>query len=160
MRKLTLEDKKKAVEIAVGGGDALAFLATKCDDPSQMWARIRNNIKDTDPETFAKLPKRVDKPKKVPAVEIPEVQEAEDGGFFSTGEAVETPERPKVVKPEPKFDALVIVSRATKARYEYSEEFGQFSIKYGADEILMEPAVLKKFYDELPDAAKRLGVEL
>lgn len=58
MKKLTLEQKKKAVQIAIDGGDPEAYLR-ECGskDPRQMWNIIRANLRKADPERFLQLPK-------------------------------------------------------------------------------------------------------
>lgn len=55
-KKITLEQKKKAVEIAIGGGDPMKYLA-KCGaaNPSASWWYIRKVLSEKDPETFRKL---------------------------------------------------------------------------------------------------------
>lgn len=59
MRKVTLEDKKKAVEIAMSGGNPLKFLK-ECGvaNPSASWAYIKKTLKEVDPEKYARLPSR------------------------------------------------------------------------------------------------------
>lgn len=59
-RKVTMEQKKKAVEIAIGGGNPLPYLR-ECgsDAPDKLWYWIKQKLKEADPETYAKLPKRV-----------------------------------------------------------------------------------------------------
>lgn len=59
MRKVTLEDKKKAVEIALSGGNPLKFLK-ECGvaNPSASWAYIKKTLKEVDPEKYARLPSR------------------------------------------------------------------------------------------------------
>lgn len=59
--KITLEQKKRAVEIAMNGGNPLKYLADcGSDNPSGMWYTIKQNLKETDPRTFALLPKKID----------------------------------------------------------------------------------------------------
>lgn len=58
--KITLEIKKKCVRIALDGGNPLDYLRKfGVSNPAGMWNRIKNNVKETDPETWEKLPKRV-----------------------------------------------------------------------------------------------------
>ena len=59
MRKITLEDKKKAVEIALSGENPLSFLK-ECGvaNPSASWAYIKKTLKEVDPEKYARLPSR------------------------------------------------------------------------------------------------------
>ena len=80
--KITLEDKKKAVQIALDGGDPVKFLQGKgAADAVQVWGRIKRDLKETDPETFGKLPKRAEKkaPEKAEEPETVTVQDAMDG---------------------------------------------------------------------------------
>ena len=57
--KVTLEQKKKAVEIALEGGDPREFLGTLCKAPGVMWSSIREKLKTADPELYEKLPKAI-----------------------------------------------------------------------------------------------------
>ena len=55
--KVTLEHKKKAVEIALAGGDPLRYLSLHgAGNAPAMWYTIKQNLKETDPEKFNKLP--------------------------------------------------------------------------------------------------------
>ena len=56
MKKLTLENKKKAVEIALGGGNYLDYLK-KCGagNPSASWTYIKKCLQATDPEKYEQL---------------------------------------------------------------------------------------------------------
>ena len=58
MKKVTLEQKKEAVRIAIKGGDPVNYLRV-CGsrDPGQMWAMIRAKLRKDNPEIFLKLPK-------------------------------------------------------------------------------------------------------
>ena len=67
MRKITLEQKKKAVEIAISGGSPFSFLK-QCGSsaPDKTWYAIKAALKKTDPETYAKIQdfrKKRDEPK-------------------------------------------------------------------------------------------------
>ncbi len=57
---ITLDQKKKAVDIALAGGNPLTFLA-ECGsaNPGNMWWTIKQNLKEVDPEKYEKLPKRL-----------------------------------------------------------------------------------------------------
>lgn len=54
--KVTLEQKKKAVEIALGGGNPIPFLK-QCGSKSadQMWYAIKRNLEKVEPETYVRL---------------------------------------------------------------------------------------------------------
>lgn len=54
--KITLEQKKKAVEIALGGGDPRDYLkACGSKNPDAHWYYIKNKLKETDKKTYYKL---------------------------------------------------------------------------------------------------------
>ena len=56
MRKLTLENKKKAVEIALGSGNYLDYLK-ECGvaNPSASWVYIKKCLQEKEPEQYAQL---------------------------------------------------------------------------------------------------------
>lgn len=56
VKKLTLENKKKAVQIAAEGGNPLEYLK-ECGaaNPSASWVYIKKCLKETDPEMYAKI---------------------------------------------------------------------------------------------------------
>lgn len=57
-RKITLEQKKKAVQIAIDGGDVLEYLRQLgSKNPSGLWWTIKNDVKAADPELYAKIPR-------------------------------------------------------------------------------------------------------
>ena len=57
MTKITLEQKKKAVQIAISGGNPLEYLKKLGSTrPDGLWYTIKENLKKVDPETYAKLP--------------------------------------------------------------------------------------------------------
>lgn len=70
MRKITLEDKKQAVEIALKGGNPLKFLKEQCgvSNPSASWAYIKKTLQMIDPDTYDRLTKKEEKPSAVDAV--------------------------------------------------------------------------------------------
>lgn len=71
MRKITLEQKKKAVEIAISGGDPLEYLG-ECgsESPDKLWWYIKNCLKKSQPDLYAQIPsgrkKAAEKPKNEP----------------------------------------------------------------------------------------------
>lgn len=56
MAKITKEQKQKAIDIALEGGNPVAFLK-ECGSmaPDQMWTYIKKTIKAKEPEVYAKL---------------------------------------------------------------------------------------------------------
>ena len=75
MAKITKEQKQKAVDIALDGGDPVEFLK-ECGSmaPDQMWTYIKKTLKAKEPEVYAKLLlKAVDK---APTVKFEDVKKA------------------------------------------------------------------------------------
>ena len=55
--KITLEQKKKAVQIAIDGGSPIDFLGMcGSKNPVNMWSTIKASLKQADPELYAKIP--------------------------------------------------------------------------------------------------------
>jgi len=56
---ITPENRQKAVEIAIAGGNPLRYLE-KCGakNPSASWSFIKSNVKKNDPELFARIPEK------------------------------------------------------------------------------------------------------
>ena len=65
LMRLTLDDKKKAVQIAVDGGNPLNFLRELgSSNPCDCWKKIKKGLEQADPELYAKLPERLPRVKK------------------------------------------------------------------------------------------------
>lgn len=89
---ITLDQKKKAVDIALAGGNPLTFLA-ECGsaNPVNMWWTIKQNLKEVDPEKYEKLPKRLNTGEKaVPGIPIDQIEAP------AMPQKAETPEEPEV----------------------------------------------------------------
>ena len=104
---ITDEVKQEAYRIALEGGDPRPYLrsvGTKC--PNDTWQRIRKELKDEDPETYERLPKRIpfnkknaakpETPEQLPAVKLtgPVRIETPEGKKLMD---IDVPEAPKAV---------------------------------------------------------------
>lgn len=157
-RIISDEQEKEAVRIALEGGDPLRYLE-ECGSniPPQTWYRIKQKLKDTDPETYEKLPKRI---QRKDAVQKP--VETPEGEFTVTMEA---PEPAKIRKPV-NYDGMTV--RAVSGTYGtyYLDNQTRSGITYldysnaGGDELSMEIIQWRLFIKELKHAAEILGVEL
>lgn len=165
--KLTLEIKKKAVQTAIDGGDPIKYLAD-CGytAPDKMWCYIKAQLKEKDPETFAKIPDR----RKVKKVEVPEPV---NGGEW---EKVETPEKkPDLVipadvvkgpiKPDELYETIVDAVKLPKmpAPFKYrvtgiQTEVGEFwvvregKIKWVPGRLAKEDPVMQVMWPEAEPA--------
>ena len=179
--KVSREQKKKAIQIALDGGDPREYLK-ECgsDNPQKMWTSIRNSLKKTDPETFGKLPTlRVDlnkpvvdkgMPKKKPeTVEGPDGKEYEklelDGGKnyeLSVAETPETPAENPVTRPM-NFGGYEVtaIRHPVFGEFHYSKkyDFIRWDMPEGGD-IEMSPDEWIRFGLCIPDMLGVLGVKV
>lgn len=115
VKKLTLENKKKTVQIAADGGNPLEYLkACGAANPSASWVYIKKCLKETDPEMYAKIEGEkattccagsTRKGEEEPDVEPKENEEPKtlDGGGWEPYQFKEKkPEKPLTVAPAPK----------------------------------------------------------
>ncbi len=175
MKKLTLENKKEAVRIALSGGNPLDFIRMcGISNAADCWSKIKADLKEKDPEAWEKLPKRLpnpvmDKKKEAPADAV-------------TKAALQHPERPivqidgqviveKMMEQIPKITKPLAYSGFTVRAIE--GKYGRFScykidnIMYfnyesldRREEIDMPIYKWKAFLKEIQQAAAVLGVEL
>ena len=178
MAKLTLDDKKHAVKIALDGGNPLEYIRMcGVKNAAESWMKIKNDLKQKDPATWEMLPKRVPSTKK----------EAENGVVIDTPDGPKeiTAEKISQMTPEEVSQANVammteLVKRTITKAANYDGftvaavegEFGRYFhdktsmgdyIDYeskGGDELSMTIDQWKAFLKELYHAAAVLGVEL
>ena len=187
-RKITKDQEREAVRIALAGGDPLTFLE-ECgiNNPAQKWYDIKLMVKDSDPETYAKLPMRIQR-KDAVKVETPEatladamtgMQDAANQFFGMCADMgikpveVEVPETvhftkmvdlPKICKPV-NYDGMTV--RAVEGdfgSYHFHEINGKQWIDYDdkdcANQLSMTVDQWRGFLKEMNHAAAILGVEL
>ena len=175
MRKITLEQKKKAVEIAISGKSPLDYLR-KCGSnaPDKTWYTIKAALKEKDPETYAKIP---DLRGKKASEEVPKQKAPEKP---AAAVRIETPEGEvlhKVEVPEQKPDDELkkpierIVGPCHIDKYLITAlrhpELGEFYYdkKYDSldwrtvegDEISMSPSGWNSLLKDLPHILRILG---
>ena len=180
MNRITLEQKKKAVQIGIDGGDVIGFLK-KCGskNPSAHWCVIKKNLKDADPEAWAKLEasakkdsvqtekpvtccapstrEGVEVPEEVPEekVEIPAKEPmTTEEAFNSLADGLAKITRPTILE---NFDVMALRSVGTGFRFTY--EFGLMTWKTpGGDEVSFTPETWRALVDELPRVMKIFGI--
>ena len=179
--KVALEDKKKAVEIALAGGDPLKYLKDHgAGNAWSMWYGIKENLKVREPETYRKLPdlrlkgNSRKKPETEKAEEAPTLADAMTGmkeatdDFFGKceemGLKMDNPEKSRITKPV-NYDGFSV--RAVEGKfgsYHFQDINGKQWIDYenrdGADELSMTVDQWRGFIAEIREAARVLGVEL
>jgi len=167
MMKITLEQKKKAVEIALSGKNPLKYLK-ECGikAPDKTWYAIKAALKEKDPELYARIPdfRKADKETPEQAhtvklsgpirIETPEANKVE---------IVETPEKEK----EKEFGLPAYINgfeiigiRGQFGTYRASSEYNYFEFVPFGGELCMNPGDWREQLEELQKAAKVLGVKL
>jgi hypothetical protein len=147
-KKITREQKEKAVQIYIDGGDPKEYLKSiGIPNPVQTWCSIKAYIKKAKPEIYRKFP---DGTKDTAEAEPVETQKV--------------PEKPKITKPV-NYDGFSV--RAVEGKfgsYHFQEINGKQWIDYenreGADELSMTVDQWRGFLAEIREAARVLGVEL
>ena len=97
MAKLTLDDKKHAVKIALDGGNPLEYIRMcGVKNAAESWMKIKNDLKQKDPATWEMLPKRLPNMKKEETALVPEVVPEE----MVKPVVIDTPDGPKEITAE------------------------------------------------------------
>ena len=173
MTKVTLEQKKHAVDLAISGEDPRPYLR-ECGSRNAdlMWGKIREKLKEADPETFAQLPDKIPRSDKGKTrnepeqVEVPEVKV--DGPIRISAtepEKVEVkPARTLITKPMV-YDGLEVCEvKGNFARYRRVDAHGNTYIdvemKDGDEMLSFTVEQWRSFRKEHDRAALILGVEL
>lgn len=170
-RKVTLEQKKKAVQIAIDGGDPREYLR-QCgsENPDSLWWYVKKVIKEKDPALYEKIPEKL--PYRKPLEEnntiqagtvadaINGMQEAADtffGACEDMGLNVETPEFIAAPMPEaPGASFQIVTVRGELGEYRVDGEDFMYTGACGT--IKMASEDLSAWLDELGRAAKLLEV--
>ena len=164
---VTPEIRDEAIRIAINGGDPRNYLTGMgSQNGMSAWTKIRMELKKTNPETFAKLPKRIGKAEVPAAPETPTVKV--DGPL-----RIETPETNQITVaevPEIKTGDKVVVTGVKAFKVTAIDtEYGEFyhDKKYDCidwrdlegDEVSMKIGMWKKLAAELPEILAALGVD-
>lgn len=167
IKKITDEQKARAVQIAIEGGNPLPYLKScGSKNPSASWAYIKNCLEKKDPETFAKL-HETKEPAQVPKVKLDgqlriETPEAGKIGVLNIPEDIASSVTAKKEPPAPKsvngFGLVEI--RGTFGTYSWKSGYFAFDpVQYGVP-LEYELGEWRVFLRELHNAAELLGVDL
>ena len=151
MNKLTLENKKKAVEIAVNGGNPLSFIR-ECGvkNAAEAWAKIKGFVQKTDPEAYAKLPKRLPQ-EKAAKTERPAVQLVYDPGIAEEYRA----EKHEEAVPADQLEVAAVYSRTVDSGT-YKRYNGGMALCSPTVNIVMSAMEWFKFSQEILTALRQL----
>lgn len=186
--RLTAEQRQHAVDLVLAGqhpGEYIESLGIQ--NPMTSWHYIKKQLKQKDPETWAKLPDNLGKLRHVetpegdwtPAVKVygpvkietPEPEQIEvvksagecmkdmqDAADEFFGKCKDMGLKLDKEPEESEFECSVIRSKKTGARYEMFD--GSLCLKIGSDEFVLSLDGWRALMKEIPQAAKKLGVEL
>lgn len=168
MNKITLKQKQKAVEIAIDGGNPIAYLKS-CGSsaPEKLWGYIKTVVKKKDPETFAKIPDLRRKKPEAPEAEAKPATLKLDGPI-----RIQTPEKiidlpdEKVMQipkelPKP-FEYRTTGISTAIGDFQYFRKSGylDWTPLDGNGTVSMNTEEWKELLKLIPDVARVLGVEL
>ena len=158
--KVPEEAKKAAIEAAISGGDPFEFLQPYSENPKKLWAYMKQQLKEKDPETYAKIPDLRNRKKEEQAEEKPEKPKPEK----KTVTVTKVEEVPKITQPVVYNGMTVREIEGGFGRYRRSDVHGSIYIDFeyteGADVISLTVEQWRRFLEELDNAAKILGVSL
>ena len=146
-KKITREQKEKAVQIYIDGGDPKSYLKSiGVPNPGPSWCSIKAYIKKSKPEVFAEFPDT----KKEEKTEEP----AEDDRIRKP----ETPKSPKAIA----YSNYSVTAIRHKVYGEFYHDADHNCIDWRTpegDEMSMSIKAWKTFANELPLILKMLGVD-
>ena len=170
MKKLTLEDKKHAVKIALDGGNPLEYIRM-CGvlNAAEAWGKIKNNLKEKDPATWERLPKRLpnpvmDRKKEAPADQVtkeamkhPEQPVVQIDGPVIIEKMAETPVNE--VKPINLKTFSISAIRTGLGEFYFDKKFNTIDWRtIVGDEVSLTPAGWRELINTMPDVLTVLGV--
>ena len=173
-QKVTAEQKARAVEIAIEGGDPLAYLQ-ECGsgNATSLWYMIRKALQKTDMEKYEEL-KRMYKPasgrkKKAEAEAEADEVEAEKTAVKAgsekpeeteKAEEPEEPEEPKICRPL-MFDGMEAIGwKGKSGKFIYHPGRELFEYDNGSDELCFLTEWWRVFLRDLVHASNLCGVDL
>ena len=179
MGKITLEMKKKAVQIALDGGNPFEYLEScGSKNPHGLWWTIKENLKVADPDKYVKLPKykpgpaegkpAVDKgmPKKIgPDGKEYEKLELEAGGNYQLSVAEDQMDKLKIDQtnsPVTFGDFEVTAVRHPEfGEFYFDQKFNRIDWRNPeGDEVSFAPGSWKRLTEALPQIMGILGVKV
>ena len=168
MGKITLEQKKKAVEIALAGNDPCPYLK-ECgsEKPWVTWANIKRNLEYAEPETFRKLITQTEAMPVTEGTAEPKIQ------LTIPAEELTETDSPRKIRKEDialRKEDIRITMPTNFAGFDITglrTGYGEFHVScngylfFGAndhDELEMPVDVWRKFAADLPKIMEILGI--
>lgn len=168
--KLTIENKKRCVQLALNGKNPLEYIRScGVKNAAEAWGKIKRDLKEVDPESFEKLPKRLPNPKKDDGTLADAVQGMKDAadGFFNACQdmglnVTQTEETPKRRNHTLLRNSNYIVSaiRTDLGEFYYDKKFDRLDWRtIEGEEISMSPAAWFRLYEMIPEIMGILEVD-
>jgi len=163
-QKITLEQKKKAIQMALDGKDPLKYLdQLGSSNPSAMWYTIRQAVKEKDPALYERLSKKAET-KVTEVTKVTEETTPETEEDFTSEDTEPEPPAGKITEPVCYDEFTVRAVEGEYGRYHFQDINGKQWIDFddleGANELSMTVDQWRGLLVELRKAAAILGVEL
>ncbi len=164
--KVPDEVKQEAIRAAVAGGNPIETLEPYTRNPKAMWWAIKAKVKETDPETYAKLPdlRNMRKPAKeekpvTAADAMAACQEAADTFFGQCQEMGLLKDQPAESEPEMEYKVTGIRTELGNFQYYRKTGFIDWTPNDGNDTASLNLDEWKQFINDWPKVLKVLGVK-
>jgi len=159
--KLTREEKERAVELAISGGDPIAYLRELgAKNPWASWAYVKQTLKKAKPELYAQLPSdesRLDEEVSYGAQAAPAADPLEGFTAFDPGAPEGDRAEPMVIKADdikaaldPAVEKMEKISGTTQRSRLVLDEHGLHTVK-AEDPPKPEKSWLAEIAEKVPD---------
>lgn len=165
--KLTDAQKEQAVRIAIAGGDPRNYLRD-CGSkaPDNLWWKIKRDLKDADPETYAKLPDRIPRAgkqkKPVELVYDPSIEEEYQREQAENAERKEPEERLQEMGNIPELRLKATAAEGMAGSWKRDREYIKLEIqRENKPELVANMSALEweAAAAELPEVLRLFGME-
>ena len=164
--KVPDEVKQEAIRAAVAGGNPIETLEPYTRNPKAMWWAIKAKVKETDPETYAKLPdlRNMRKPAKeekpvTAADAMAACQDAADTFFGQCRDMGLLKDQPAKSEPEMEYKVTGIRTELGNFQYYRKTGFIDWTPNDGNDTASLNLDEWKQFINDWPKVLKVLGVK-
>ena len=164
--KVPDEVKQEAIRVAVAGGNPIETLEPYTRNPKAMWWAIKAKVKETDPETYAKLPdlRNMRKPAKeekpvTAADAMAACQDAADTFFGQCRDMGLLKDQPAESEPEMEYKVTGIRTELGNFQYYKKTGFIDWTPNDGNDTVSLNLDEWKQFINDWPKVLKVLGVK-
>lgn len=164
--KVPEETKQEAIRVAIAGGNPIEALEPYTRNPKAMWWAIKAKVKETDPETYAKLPdlRNMRKPAKeekpvTAADAMAACQDAADTFFGQCQEMGLLKDQPAEIEPEMEYKVTGIRTELGNFQYYKKTGFIDWTPNDGNDTASLNLDEWRQFINDWPKVLKVLGVK-